>query len=232
MKKVFKFVNENKIYNGVMVAVILLSLVPLLYHKTNLYLRIIELVTVTIFIIDYLLRWFSSGSNAETDGGNILKYILKYPFTPMAIIDLLSILPSLTVINPAFKTLRLLRLLRAFRVFRAFRLFRYSKNVAIIVNVFKKHRQSLGAVGLLAGGYIFISALVMFQVEPETFPKFFDALYWSTVSLTTVGYGDIYASSDVGHLMTMISALMGIAIVALPAGIVTAGYMDEIKKEK
>ena len=232
MKKVFKFVNENKIYNGVMVAVILLSLVPLLYHKTNLYLRIIELATVTIFIIDYLLRWFSSGSNAETDGGNILKYILKYPFTPMAIIDLLSILPSLTVINPAFKTLRLLRLLRAFRVFRAFRLFRYSKNVAIIVNVFKKHRQSLGAVGLLAGGYIFISALVMFQVEPETFPKFFDALYWSTVSLTTVGYGDIYASSDVGHLMTMISALMGIAIVALPAGIVTAGYMDEIKKEK
>ena len=232
MKKVFKFVNENKIYNGVMVAVILLSLVPLLYHKTNLYLRIIELVTVTIFIIDYLLRWFSSGSNAETDGGNILKYILKYPFTPMAIIDLLSILPSLTVINPAFKTLRLLRLLRAFRVFRAFRLFRYSKNVAIIVNVFKKHRQSLGAVGLLAVGYIFISALVMFQVEPETFPKFFDALYWSTVSLTTVGYGDIYASSDVGHLMTMISALMGIAIVALPAGIVTAGYMDEIKKEK
>lgn len=232
MKKVFKFVNENKIYNGVMVAVILLSLVPLLYHETNLYLRIIELVTVTIFIIDYLLRWFSSGSNAETDGGNILKYILKYPFTPMAIIDLLSILPSLTVINPAFKTLRLLRLLRAFRVFRAFRLFRYSKNVAIIVNVFKKHRQSLGAVGLLAVGYIFISALVMFQVEPETFPKFFDALYWSTVSLTTVGYGDIYASSDVGHLMTMISALMGIAIVALPAGIVTAGYMDEIKKEK
>ena len=215
-----------------MVAVILLSLVPLLYHGTNLYLRIIELATVTIFIIDYLLRWFSSGSNAETDGGNILKYILKYPFTPMAIIDLLSILPSLTVINPAFKTLRLLRLLRAFRVFRAFRLFRYSKNVAIIVNVFKKHRQSLGAVGLLAGGYIFISALVMFQVEPETFPKFFDALYWSTVSLTTVGYGDIYASSDVGHLMTMISALMGIAIVALPAGIVTAGYMDEIKKEK
>ena len=232
MKKVFKFVNENKIYNGAMVAVILLSLVPLLYHGTNLYLRIIELVTVTIFIIDYLLRWFSSGSNAETDGGNILKYILKYPFTPMAIIDLLSILPSLTVINPAFKTLRLLRLLRAFRVFRAFRLFRYSKNVAIIVNVFKKHKQSLGAVGMLAVGYIFISALVMFQVEPETFPKFFDALYWSTVSLTTVGYGDIYASSDVGHLMTMVSALMGIAIVALPAGIVTAGYMDEIKKEK
>ena len=232
MKKVFKFVNENKIYNGAMVAVILLSLVPLLYHGTNLYLRIIELVTVTIFIIDYLLRWFSSGSNAENGSSDVFRRVLVYPFTPMAIIDLLSILPSLTVINPAFKTLRLLRLLRAFRVFRAFRLFRYSKNVAIIVNVFKKHRQSLGAVGLLAVGYIFISALVMFQVEPETFPKFFDALYWSTVSLTTVGYGDIYASSDVGHLMTMVSALMGIAIVALPAGIVTAGYMEEIKKEK
>lgn len=232
MRKVFIFVNENKMYNGAMVVVILLSLVPLLFHGSNIYLRIIELVTVGIFIIDYLLRWFSSGSKTETDGGNILKYILKYPFTPMAIIDLLSILPSLTVISPAFKTLRLLRLFRALRVFRAFRLFRYSKNVDIIINVFKKHKHSLGAVGLLAVGYIFLSALLMFQIEPETFPKFFDALYWSTVSLTTVGYGDIYASSDIGHLMTMLSSLMGIAIVALPAGIVTAGYMDEIKKDK
>lgn len=75
-----------------------------------------------------------------------------------------------------------------------------------------------------------ISALIMFNVEPDTFGNFFDAIYWATVSLTTVGYGDIYATSTLGKIITMISSIFGIAIVALPAGIITAGYMDEINK--
>ena len=72
------------------------------------------------------------------------------------------------------------------------------------------------------------SALVIFNVEPQTFDNFFEAIYWATVSLTTVGYGDIYPTSDIGRIITMISSVFGIAIVALPAGIITAGYMDEI----
>ena len=79
-------------------------------------------------------------------------------------------------------------------------------------------------VGLWALGYIFISALIIFNVEPSTFPNFFDALYWATI------YGDIYAVSTTGKIITMISSLLGIAIVALPAGIITAGYMKEIKE--
>ena len=82
----------------------------------------------------------------------------------------------------------------------------------------------------LAVGYILISALIVLSVEPETFPTFFDAVYWATVSLTTVGYGDIYPVSMAGKIITMCSTLFGIAIVALPAGIVTAGYMDELNK--
>jgi potassium channel family protein len=82
----------------------------------------------------------------------------------------------------------------------------------------------------LALGYIFISALIIFNVEPSTFPNFFDALYWATISLTTVGYGDIYAVSTTGKIITMISSFLGIAIDALPAGIITAGYMKEIKE--
>lgn len=84
----------------------------------------------------------------------------------------------------------------------------------------------------LACGYILVSALVVISVEPETFPTFFDAVYWATVSLTTVGYGDIYAVSTAGRVLTMISSVFGIAIVALPAGIVTAGYMDELNDSK
>lgn len=84
----------------------------------------------------------------------------------------------------------------------------------------------------LAIGYVLVTALVIFNVEPDTFDTFFDAIYWATVSLTTVGYGDIYATSVIGKIITMISAIFGIAIVALPAGIITAGYMNEIENSK
>ena len=97
--------------------------------------------------------------------------------------------------------------------------------------VFRKQKKSLVAVGGLAIGYILISAMIVFNVEQDTFATFFDAVYWATVSLTTVGYGDIYAISTTGKIITMISAFLGVAIVALPAGIITAGYMKEIEKE-
>ena len=81
------------------------------------------------------------------------------------------------------------------------------------------------AVCILSGGYILLSALIMFQVEPESFKTFFDAIYWAVVTLTTVGY------SDIGRVVSMISSVMGIAIVALPTGIITAGYMSELNKD-
>ena len=118
------------------------------------------------------------------------------------------------------------------RVFRVFKAMRYSKSFEIIGNVLRSSKDSLVAVCALAGGYILISALVIFNVEPDSFGSFFDAIYWATVSLTTVGYGDIYPVSTLGRIITMVSSIFGIAIVALPAGIITAGYMNEIGKSQ
>lgn len=123
-------------------------------------------------------------------------------------------------------------MIKAFRVFRVFKAFRYSRSVEIIVNVLKRSKESLVAVGTLAVAYILIAALVIFNVEPDSFNSFFDAIYWATVSLTTVGYGDIYPITTIGRIVTMVSSIFGIAIVALPAGIITAGYMNEINSEK
>jgi len=223
--KIFNFIDNAPVYNYGMIVVILLSLVPLMTKQQSQALHALDLATAGIFIIDYLLRWLTADLRP---GKSPAKAFAMYPLTPMAIIDLLSILPSLLLINPAFKALRVLRLLRALRVFR---IVRYSRNVQILVNVFEKQKQALVAVGCLAVGYVYVSALVMFQIEPDTFEDFYDAIYWATVSLTTVGYGDIFATSDTGRLITMISAFMGIAIVALPAGIITAGYMEEIQKK-
>lgn len=109
---------------------------------------------------------------------------------------------------------------------------RYSKSFLIIRKVLHEQRAPLVAVGTLAAAYVLISALVIFNVEPDTFETFFDAIYWATVSLTTMGYGDIYPVTTAGRLVTMLSSFVGIAIVALPSGIITSGYMNEISKNE
>ena len=100
----------------------------------------------------------------------------------------------------------------------------------MIKGVFKAQKKPLMTVGMLALVYILISALVIFNVEPDSFDTFFDAVYWATVSLTTMGYGDIYPVTTVGRIVTMISSVFGIAIIALPSGIITAGFMEELDK--
>ncbi|EMB64461.1 hypothetical protein SMU26_08807 [Streptococcus mutans 3SN1] len=154
---------------------------------------------------------------------------MYYPFTPLAIIDLLCLSPSVLLWN---NSLKLLKIIRFTRMLRLFKIIRHSKNITIILNVLKKQKDSLVIVGIFSLGYIFLSALIIFNVEPNTFPSFFDAIYWATISLTTVGYGDIFAVSTIGKIITMFSSLIGVAIVALPAGIITAGYMEEIQNHK
>lgn len=218
----------SSIYDIFMMVVIIASLISLTIKEGSDILNLIDYITVAIFIADYVLRLATADFKLRKGS----KSFLLYPMTPMALIDLLSILPSLTVLNSGFRVLKIFRLIRTFRVFRVFKAVRYSKNIANIINVFKKQKDSLLVVCVLAIGYIIVSALIVFNIEPDTFPTFFDAVYWATVSLTTVGYGDIYAVSAAGKFITMVSALFGIAIVALPAGIVTAGYMEEINKKE
>ncbi len=217
----------SSIYDIFMIIMISLSLVPLAFKEENDLFRIIDLSTAAVFILDYGLRWMTADYRYQKRG---YASFIMYPFSFMAIIDLVSILPSLRVINDSFKILRILRMMRALRVFRVFKAVRYSKSFEIIGNVLHSSKNSLSAVCVLAGGYILISALIIFNVEPDSFHDFFDAVYWATVSLTTVGYGDIYPVSTMGRLITMISSIFGIAIVALPAGIITAGYMSELDK--
>ena len=201
----------EKAYDVFMFLTIIVSLIPLTTKSHTGIFMWLNFVSTVIFIIDYILRLLTADYKL---GKGKLSFLL-YPFTFMALADLLCILPSLFLLNNSLRLFKILRMLRILRVF---------------TNVLKKQKDSLIIVGLLALGYIFISALIIFNVEPSTFPNFFDALYWATISLTTVGYGDIYAVSTTGKIITMISSFLGIAIVALPAGIITAGYMKEIKE--
>lgn len=233
-KKIYLIINPvedgsklSSAYDFIMMATIIVSIIPLAFKETNLLFQWMDYITVTIFIIDYILRLIVSDYKLNK---SVASFFI-YPITPMALIDLISILPSITVLNSGFKLLKLLRLWRTLKVFRAFKFLRYSKSFEIITNVFKKQKMVLSAVATMAIAYVLISALVIYNVEPESFKTFFDAIYWATISLTTVGYGDIYPITTIGRIVTMISSVFGIAIIALPSGVITAGYLDTINKE-
>lgn len=215
-------------YDVIMLISIVFSIAPLAFKTSNSFFYIIDKITFVIFVVDYILRWITADLKI---GKGLLSY-LKYPFTPMAIIDLLSILPAITTLNNGFRLFKILRFSKTLRIFRVFKAFRYSKNILMISNVFKKQKDCLFAMCWIAGAYILISALIVFNVEPQSFNTFFDAVYWATVSLTTVGYGDIYPVTTIGRIVTMISSIFGIAIIAMPAGIITAGILEELNNSK
>ena len=219
----------SDIYDSVMLVLIIISIIPLAFKAHYRAFDITDFITTLVFIADYILRWITADYKQNK---RAVSSFVKYPFTPWAIIDLISILPSFQFLASGFKLLRLFRIIRMLRVFRIFKAMRYSRSMMIIMKVIQNSKSALLAVGSLAIGYILAAALVIFCVEPESFNSFFDAVYWSTVSLTTVGYGDVYAVSTVGKIVTMLSSIFGIAIVALPAGVITAGYMKELEKSE
>jgi voltage-gated potassium channel len=232
-RKIYGVINSSgeclagKIYDFIMMAAIVASLVPLAFKGTNLAFVVVDYISVSIFIVDYVLRLVT----ADIKLGRSVTSFFVYPITPMAIVDLVSILPSLAPVNGSLKLLKLFRLLRTLKVLRSLKFLRYSKSFDIIVSVFKKQKKVLSAVMTMAVAYIVVSALVIYNVEPDSFKSFFEAVYWATVSLTTVGYGDIYPVTVIGRVITMASSIFGVAVIALPSGVITAGYLAEMNGE-
>lgn len=220
-KKIYQVVHVydggvlSVLYKLLMSVAIVVSLLPLMTKQTISVFQLTDGICLGLFVLDYLLRWLTADLRLEDRGA---KAFLKFPFRFISIIDLLSILALMTSV-------------KVLAVFRLVRIFRYSKSVSTIVSILQRSQKPLIAVGSLAIGYILVSAIIMFNVEPNSFPTFFDAVYWSTVSLTTVGYGDLYPVTVLGRVVAMVSSFFGIAIVALPAGVVTAEYMNALRNQ-
>ena len=229
--------NDNvvsKVYDWLMLGAIIIGIIPLLFRSQPKLFVWFDIISGFIFIIDYLLRWVTADMRSKKN--HTVTFFL-YPLTPMAIIDLLSILPTFNLISPTFKVARISRLLKILRVIKVIR---YYEPFVIILAVVRRQSKVLWTVFSVALFYIFITALIMFNAEedinPETgtflFDNFFDAFYWAACTLTTVGYGDLYPISEIGRVISIISSMMGIAIIALPSGIITAGYIDELRERK
>lgn len=214
----------SRFYDIFIVIVALLSVLPTLFRLQDMppeaqaVLRFFDIISVYLLAFDYLLRWMTADIHAGRRGD--WRAFVKYPFTPLAIIDMLAILPTLEILPAGFLF---------FRALRIFRVFRYSRQLSIIANVFMHERKTLGSVLLLATAYIFVVAIIMFTFEPETFNHFLDALYWTTITLTTIGFGDIHPTSDLGRFITSVTSIAGVFIFALPAGIMTGSFLQQLR---
>ena len=216
----------SKSYDTMLFVAVFVGLIPLMLKTENIYTRTIDLVTVLVFLFDYVVRFYTADYKM---GFKSYKAYLAYFFTPMALIDLVSLIPIISFINPSLKVIGLFRI---FRVLRIFKVLRYNKTMVLITNILRKTKQQLFGILMVVLLYILVSALVVFQAEPSTFDNFLEAIYWATISITTIGYGDITPQTSLGQTLTIISALVGVAVVALPTALITAAYMEEVSKKK
>lgn len=222
----------SRAYDYIMLIAIIIGTNPLLFREQDSVFWLFDIISGLCYLVDYILRWMVSDFRSNRPKWQAF---IIYPFTPMAVLDLLSIMPTIRLLAPAYKLTKISRLLK---ILRFVKIVHYIESLEIFVNVIKRQWKLLFAVMLLAFFDIFITAVIMFQSENEIdpltgkyiFERFFDAFYWAATTLTTVGYGDYCPVSDLGRALSIISSLFGIAVIALPSSIITAGYMQELNK--
>lgn len=229
----------SRIFNLTIVILILLTSATVVASTFDipLYWKIlfskIELAAIIIFTVEYLLRaWTADLLYPELSP---IKARLKYIFSFMALIDLLAILPFYLLFLVRID-LRALRALRTVRLLRIFKINRYTTALKTIAQVFKNKASQIISSMLVVGLIMVIASVLMYNIEnaaqPDKFANAFDALWWAIATITTVGYGDVYPITVAGKLLGIVIALMGIGMVAVPTGIITAGFSEVIDKKK
>lgn len=191
-------------------------------------LSFIDEITVAFFAVDYFLRIITASQQYK--GLPQSKAVVRYIFSGYGIIDLLSFLPHyLPMFFPAGATV--FRMFRVVRIFRLFRINAYYDSLSVIGNVIAKKRTQLLASVFVIILLILASSLCMYSVEhdaqPDVFQNAFSAIWWATSTLLTVGYGDIYPITVMGQLLGIIITFLGVGLVAIPTGIISAGFVEE-----
>ena len=198
-------------------------------NKFGYYFYVFELMSIIIFSFEYLYRVYIGYIDKKWKG------VSEYVFSFFGIIDLISILPFYL---SRFIQLdgRFFRILRLFRLTRIFKLGRESKALKLFVKALSSVKSELYFTLFLSILTILFSASAIYflenEAQPEAFPSITSSLWWATVSLATVGYGDVVPITDVGKIFAGIISLVGIGVVAIPTGIISASFVEVILKDK
>tara|TARA_R110002167_G_scaffold6277_1_gene28725 strand:+ start:101907 stop:102620 length:714 start_codon:yes stop_codon:yes gene_type:complete len=218
---------EGKIFDSVIQVLIIISLftfsletLPNLSERSQTHLNIAEVIIVFLFTIEYALRVYV----ADRKTG--------YIFSFYGIVDLLAILPFYLALGVDMRTLRALRLLRLFRLFK---LARYNRAIDRFVNAFTIAREEIIIFAMVTIIMLYLSATGIYyfehEAQPELFASIFHSMWWAVVTLTTVGYGDMYPITVGGRIFTFIILIIGIGIVAIPAGLL-ASALNKVRRDE
>lgn len=195
--------------------------------------RSFEIFSVVIFSVEYILRIWSC--TIDIKYRNPILGRIRFALTPLIIVDLLAILPFYLPMLIPFD-LRFLRILRLFRIFRILKMGRYSQAFGMIRNVIKAKKEELViSVFVFLILLVFCSSLMYFvesEAQPEAFPSIPSAMWWGVITLTTVGYGDVYPITPIGKILAAVISLLGIGMIALPTGFLASGFAEEMQKRK
>ncbi len=215
------------------VVAVILETVQVVHVHYGIYFEAFELFSVIVFTLEYLLRLWTC--TMDDRFRHPLLGRIHYIFTPLALIDLVAVLPFYL---PMVVTLdlRFVRILRLFRLFRLLKIGRYSDSLRTLGSVLKAKKEDLAVTffALLILLVLISSLLFHFEhdVQPENFPNIPSAMWWGVVTLTTVGYGDVYPITFEGKILGAVAAVLGIGMFALPAGIVASGFAEALQKRR
>ena len=229
----------ERVLNWFLVGLIFLNVVAVVLETVEAvhvpYERAFELfegVSVAVFTLEYALRIWSCTEDPRY--AHPITGRLRFALRPLVLIDLLAILPFfLPMMGLDTRMIRAVRLVRIFRLFKATR---YSRSLDTVYRVMRAKRDELLVTLVFVLIVLVLVSSLMFAVEneanPEQFPNIPAAMWWGMMTLTTVGYGDVYPVTALGKLCGMAISLLGVGVFALPAAILGSGFVDELQKHK
>ena len=228
----------SRLFDTLIIGMILLNVIAVVLESVatvqaeyGTALRRIEIVSVLVFTVEYLLRMWSV--TADPQYARPITGRLRFAIKPLPLIDLLAILPYYLML--AGIDLRVIRALRIMRLVRIAKLGRYYAALRVIHRVIRNQKEELVLTISVLLILLVISSALMYHAEntaqPENFPDIPTTMWWSIVTLTTVGYGDVYPVTAIGRLLAAVIAVFGIGMVALPAGIIGSGFVAEIQRK-
>ncbi|WP_105169050.1 ion transporter [Pseudoalteromonas sp. T1lg23B] len=216
------------------VIAIVLESVPSLAKQYQAFFLELELVSVAIFSVEYLLRLWCSVDKIEYKNLSCsnLKKRITYTFSPLAIIDLLAILPTLLMVFITFD----LRFLRVIRLLRIFKLTRYSRAMQLLLAAFKEEGSSLLAAFFIMSVVLIMAScgiyLLEHDIQPDKFGSIPQSMWWAMATLTTVGYGDVVPVTAAGRFFGGVITLLSMGMVAIPTGLLASSFADQLRKRR
>jgi voltage-gated potassium channel len=223
----------SKIINTSLFILIILNIFAVIIGTVNnlnsnfiFFLSAFEYFSISIFVVEWFIKIYSS----NVVYSNRFKYIFSFD----SIIDVISIIPTIFIFIPFDG--RILRAIRLFRIIRFAKMTKYSKAISIFLIVFKRKKEELILSFSVMFIFLIILSCIMYYIEytaqPQVFSDIPSTIWWSITTLTTVGYGDMYPITVLGKIIAGIVSFLGIGVFAIPAGIISSGFMENIKITK